>query len=46
MESIIDFPNFLMHLFKQINPETQLNANYLLDSYDRIKLSIKSNGIH
>ena len=41
-ESIIDFPNFLMHLFKQINPETQLNANYLLDSYDRIKSSINS----
>ena len=41
-EPIIDFPNFLMHLFKQINPETQLNANYLLDSYDRIKSSINS----
>lgn len=36
-ESIIDFPNFLMHLFKQLDGEVQLNANHLLDSYDSIK---------
>ena len=41
-EPIIDFPNFLMHIFKQIDQDTQLNANYLLDSYDRIKSSISS----
>ena len=41
-EPIIDFPNFLMHIFKQINREIQLNSNNLLDSYDRIKSSISS----
>ena len=41
-EPIIDFPNFLIHIFKQINREIQLNSNNLLDSYDRIKSSISS----
>ena len=41
-EPIIDFPNFLMHIFKQINREIQLTSNNLLDSYDRIKSSISS----
>lgn len=41
-EPIIDFPNFLMHLFKQVDAGIQLNANYLLDSYDKIKSSISS----
>lgn len=36
-ETIIDFPNFLMILFRQIESEIQLNADYLLDSYDTIK---------
>lgn len=39
-EPIIDFPNFLMHLFRQQDRETQLNADCLLDSYDRIKSAL------
>ena len=41
-EPIVDFPNFLMHIFKQYDIECQLNSNYLLDTYHRIKSNISS----
>ena len=40
-EPIVDFPNFLMHLFKKYDRNVQLNANYLLESYDNIKSIIR-----
>lgn len=39
-ETIIDFPNFLMHMFKLINNDSQLNPNNLLSTYKDIKDSI------
>ena len=41
-EAIIDFPNFLMLLFKLKNSECQLNANYLLSTYNELKENINS----
>lgn len=41
-EPIIDFPNFLMHVFRQVDKEVQLNANYLLESYYKIESKIDS----
>ena len=38
-KSIIDFPNFLMHVFKVIFPDKDipLNEKYLLDTYHKVK---------
>lgn len=40
-ETIIDFPNFLMHVFKLINNDCQLNPNYLLTTFKDMEQSIK-----
>lgn len=39
-KSIIDFPNFLMHVLKIINNDITLNEKYLLSEYDRIKNNV------
>ena len=39
-ESIIDFPNFLMHIFKLLNEDAQLNPDYLLDTYHEYESKI------
>ena len=39
-ESIVDFPNFLMLLFKSYDSETELNDKYLLKRFDEIKSGI------
>lgn len=41
-ESIIDFPNFLMHIFKHYNSDCQLNSNNLYETYDKIKGDLNS----
>ena len=41
-ESIIDFPNFLMHIFKHYNSDCQLNSNYLYETYEKIKGDLNS----
>ena len=40
-KSIIDFPNFLMHIFKIYNKDVPLNEKYLLSTYKEIKDNIK-----
>lgn len=45
--SIIDFPNFLMHIFKAFyeddsNENIPLDAKYLLQTYDKLKAKISS----
>lgn len=35
-EPIIDFPNFLMHAFKLIEPSVQLNADKMQEEYDKL----------
>ena len=39
-KSIIDFPNFLMHIFKIYNKDVPLNEKYLLSTYKEIKDNI------
>ena len=43
-KSIIDFPNFLMHVFKVIFPDKDipLNEKYLLDTYHKVKDELNS----
>lgn len=41
-EAIIDFPNFLMHIFKHYNTECQLNSNHLYETYNRIKSELNA----
>lgn len=36
-ESIIDFPNFLMHIFKMFSSDCPLNSNVILAEYKRIE---------
>ena len=36
-ESIIDFPNFLMHIFKMFSSDCPLNSNVILSEYKRIE---------
>lgn len=40
-EAIIDFPNFLMHIFKHYT-DCQLNSNYLLEAYEKTKSSVNA----
>lgn len=40
LESIVDFPNFLMLLFKSYDPETELNDKYLLSRFESIQSGI------
>ena len=35
--SIIDFPNFLMHVFKSYISSCQLNANFLQETYEKLQ---------
>lgn len=41
-QSIIDFPNFLMHILKTYDKEVPLNDKYLLEEYNRIAGRIDS----
>ena len=36
-DSIIDFPNFLMHVFKSYDSNCQLNANFLQETYEKLQ---------
>lgn len=36
-ESIIDFPNFLMRIFKMFSPDCPLNSNVILSEYKRME---------
>lgn len=38
-EPVIDFPNFLMHLFKMYSPDCPLNSDVLLTEYKKLELS-------
>lgn len=38
--SIIDFPNFLMHVFKMFSDECPLNSNVLLEEYRKIESKV------
>ena len=39
-KSIIDFPNFLTHVFKLYNPEVELNGDNLRKGFDKIQSQI------
>ncbi len=39
-DSIIDFPNFLMLVFKTYNAEIQLNADHLQKAFEKLKSSL------
>jgi len=43
-QSIIDFPNFLMHVFKVLFPDKDipLNEKYLIDTYHKVKGELDS----
>lgn len=39
-DSIVDFPNFLMHLFKSYDSEIELNDKYLLERYKEVESKV------